>query len=103
MGRVSRVLCVGVILVVLTTVVQCVGAESLKRTFLQPAPDLIKENFPLSNLTRHVVDRVQLADRKYETTKDDDVSSCGLFVFEGHSCVHEDLEVSCCCLYWCNS
>ncbi|KAH8962925.1 hypothetical protein BDL97_05G126800 [Sphagnum fallax] len=71
MGRVSRVLCVGVILVVLTTVVQCVGAESLKRTFLQPAPDLIKENFPLSNLTRHVVDRLQLADRKYETTKDD--------------------------------
>jgi hypothetical protein len=61
-------------------VVQCVGAESLKRTFLQPAPDLIKENFPLSNLTRHVVDRLQLADRKYETTKDDDVSSCGLFV-----------------------
>jgi len=80
MGRVSRVLCVGVILVVLSTVVQCVGAESLKRTFLQPAPDLIKENFRLSNLTRHVVDRLQLADRKYETTKDDDVSSCGLFV-----------------------
>lgn len=87
MGRVSRVLYVVVILVVLTTVVQCVGAESLKRTFLQPAPDLIKENFPLSNLTRHVVDRVQLADCKYETTKDDDVSSCGLFVLRDiHVC-----------------
>jgi hypothetical protein len=87
MGRVSRVFYVVVILVILTTVVQCVGAESLKRTFLQPAPDLIKENFPLSNLTRHVVDRAQLADCKYETTKYDDVSSYGLFVLRDiHVC-----------------
>jgi hypothetical protein len=88
MGRLSRVLYVVVILVILTTVVQRVGAESLKRTFLQPAPDLIKDNFLLSNLTRHVVDRVQLADCKYETTKDDDVSCYGLFVLRDiHVCM----------------